>query len=153
MRFRLATIATTLAALIPAATAQAGFFGSEPIDGPNPDIQSLGDVDVARDGNGAAAYVKRDGGVDHIYVSRLVNGTWAAGERVDAGLDAASSQPVVAASDGGRLAVVFISGGQAFAAVRPAGAPAWTAPQQLAAGASNPSVDMSIHGNAYTTFT
>jgi hypothetical protein len=154
MRRRLALIVTSLAALLtPVAGAQAAFFPAEPIDGPTPDIRSVSDLDVARDGSGAVAYVRRDGGVDHIFVSRLVSGAWQAPERVDVGLEAASSQAAVAASDGGRLAVVFISGGVAFSVVRPAGAPGWTAPQQLAIAASAPSVDMSINGVAYTTFT
>jgi hypothetical protein len=153
MRRRLAFIVTTFAALTPAAAAQAAFFPGEPIDGPSADIRSVGDIDVARDGSGAVTYVRRDGGVDHIFVSRLVSGAYQPPERVDAGIDAASSQPVVAASDGGRVVVVFISGGSAFASVRPAGAPGFSAPQLLASGASDPSVDMSFNGAAYATYT
>jgi hypothetical protein len=142
-----------VAAALPAAPARAAFFNGEPVDGPDPGIRAVGDVDVARDGTGAVAYVKRDGGVDHVFVSRLVNGVWQTPERVDAGLAGAGSQPVVAASDGGRVAVAYISGGQLFAAVRPAGAPGFTAPQGLAGAASNPSIDMSINGGAYISFT
>ena len=154
MRRRLAFIVTTIAALaaIPGA-AHAAFFAGEPVDGPSPDVRSVGDVDIARDGTGAVAYVRRDAGVDHIFVSRLANGVWQAPERVDAGLDAPAATPAVAASDGGRLAVVFIAGGSAFATVRQAGAPAWGAPQLLASGAADPSVDMSFNGAAYATFT
>jgi hypothetical protein len=154
MRRRLAFIVTTIAALaaVPGA-AHAAFFAGAPLDGPSADVRSVGDVDIARDGTGAVAYVRRDAGVDHIFVSRLVNGTWLAPERVDLGLDAPGSTPAVAASDGGRLAVVFIAGGSAFAAVRQAGAPGWGAPQLLASGAADPSVDMSFNGAAYTTFT
>lgn len=137
---------------MPTASAHAGFFSAQPVDA-TPEVVSVGDVDVARDGSGAVAYVRKDGGVDHIFVSRLVNGVWQPAERVDGGLDAASSQPAVAASDGGKLAVVFISGGQAFNVIRPAGATAWTAPALLGVAASNPSIDMSIHGVAYATFT
>ena len=154
MRRRLAFIVTTIAALaaVPGA-AHAGFYAGEPVDGPSADIRSVGDVDIARDGTGAVAYVRRDGGVDHIFVSRLANGVWLAPERVDVGLDASAATPAVAASDGGRLAVVFIAGGSAFAVVRQAGAPAWGAPQLLASGAADPSVDMSFNGAAYATFT
>ncbi|HEV7494577.1 PKD domain-containing protein [Baekduia sp.] len=154
MRRRLAFIVTTIAALaaVPGA-AHAAFFAGEPVDGPSADIRSVGDVDIARDGTGAVAYVRRDGGVDHIFVSRLAGGVWQAPERVDVGLDASASTPAVAASDGGRLAVVFIAGGSAFAVVRQAGAPAWGAPQLLASGAADPSVDMSFNGAAYATFT
>jgi hypothetical protein len=153
MRRRLAFIVTTFAALTPAAAAQAAFFPGESIDGPSADIRSVGDIDVARDGSGAVAYVRRDAGVDHIFVSRLVSGAYQPPERVDAGIDAAASQPVVAASDGGRVVVVFIAGGSAFASVRPAGAPGFSGPQLLASGASDPSVDMSFNGAAYATYT
>jgi hypothetical protein len=153
MRRRLAFIVTTFAALAPAGAAHAAFFAGEPIDGPSADIRSVGDLDIARDGSGAVAYVRRDGGVDHVFVARLVNGAWQAPERVDAGIDASSSQPAVAASDGGRVVVAFTSGGAVFAAVRPAGAPGFIAPQQLAANASDPSTDMSFNGAAYVTYT
>jgi len=74
------------AALGPAAApARAAFFASEALDGPSTDIEGLGGVDVARDGTGGLAYVKRDGGVDHIFVSRLAGGAWQAPERVDQG--------------------------------------------------------------------
>ncbi len=154
MRRRLAFIVTTIAALaaVPGA-AHAEFYAGAPVDGPSADIRSVGDVDIARDGTGAVAYVRRDGGLDHIFVSRLVNGAWQAPERVDIGLDATAATPAVAASDGGRLAVVFIAGGSSFAVVRQAGAPAWGAPQMLASGAADPSVDMSFNGAAYATYT
>ena len=61
MRLRLSLLISLLAAAVPA-TARADFFPGEPIDGPSADVRSLGDVDVARDGSGALAYVKRDGG-------------------------------------------------------------------------------------------
>jgi hypothetical protein len=154
MRHRLALIVTFAAALLgPVATANAVFVAGESIDGPSADIRSLGDLDVARDGGGAIAYVRRDGGVDHVFVSRLVSGAWQAPERVDVGLPGAAAQPVVAASDGGRVVVVYTSGGALFASVRADGAAAWSAPQLLAGWAVNPSVDMSINGTAYATFT
>ena len=156
MRRRLALIVTSIAALAvvgPAHPAHAAFFAGEPVDGPSADIRSVGDVDIARDGTGAVAYVRRDGGIDHIFVSRLANGQWQPPERVDAGIDATSSAPAVAVSDGGRVAVVFISGGSVFAVVRQAGAPGYGTPQLLASGASDPSVDMSFNGAAYATYT
>ncbi|WCB93624.1 hypothetical protein DSM104299_02340 [Baekduia alba] len=156
MRRRLAFIVTTIAVLGvigPTHPAHAAFFKADAIDGPSADIRSVGDVDLARDGTGALAYVKRDAGVDHIFVSRIVGGAWQAPERVDAGIDAASSQPVVAASDGGRLAVAFVSGGSVFVTVRQSGAPSWNGSQLLAQGGSDPSIDMSFNGAAYATFT
>jgi hypothetical protein len=153
---RLALLAALAALVLPAAAGAAvpgKFFAGDPIDGPSADIQSLGDLDVSRDGTGALAYVKRVGGIDHVFVSRLVNGVFQAPEQVDAGLGGAGSQPVVAASDGGRLVVAFVSGGGVFTVVRPAGAPGYAAVQQLAATGSAPDVEMSINGVGYVTWT
>ena len=156
MARRIALLAALAPLILPAvagAATPARFFAGTPIDGPSADIQSLGDLDLARDGTGALAYVKRVGGVDHIFVSRLVNGAFQPPEQVDAGLAGAGSQPVVAASDGGRLVVAFVSGGEIFTTVRPAGAPGYTALQQIAAVGSDPAVDMSINGVAYVAYT
>jgi hypothetical protein len=155
---RFAAVPAVLLALSLAVPASAGavtgkFFAGTAIDGPSADIQSLSDLDVARDGTGALSYVKRVDGVDHVFVSRLVDGAFQAPEQVDAGLSGAGSQPVVAASDGGRLVVAFVNAGSVYAAVRPAGAPGWAATQQIAGSGSNPDVDMSINGVAYLTWT
>lgn len=150
---RAVSTAVLAAALGLPAAASAAFFPGDPIDGPSGDIVRLGDVDVARDGTGALAYVKRDGGVDHIFVSRLERGVWSPPQRVDAELAAAGAQPVVAAADGGRVAVAYTSGGSLFAVNRPAGAPGFSAPTLVAASASNPAIDMSINGAAYLSFT
>ncbi|MCW2997788.1 MAG: hypothetical protein JWN65_1337 [Solirubrobacterales bacterium] len=153
MRLRHTLIPLTITALAAtASSAQAVYFKGEAID-TSAQIKQVGDLDVARDGGGAVAYVKSEGGVDRIFVSRLVNGVFQPPERVDAGLSAAGADPVVAASDTGRLTVVFVSGGQVYAVVRPLGAAAFSAPQLLAAAGSSPSVDMSINGVAYTSFT
>jgi hypothetical protein len=154
MRRRLAFIATTIAVLAaPAGAAHAAFYKADSIDGPSSDIRSVGDMDIARDGSGAVAYVKRDGGVDHVFVSRLVGGVWQPPERLDGGLEAPGSKPAVAASDGGRLVVVFVNGGSVYATVRQAGAPGWNAPQPIGQGGDDPDVDMSFNGNAYAVFT
>jgi hypothetical protein len=148
-----AVLAALLAMPASAPAVNGTFIAGEAVDGPNPDIQRLGDVDVARDGTGALTYVRRDGGVNHIFVSRLVDGAFQPPERVDAGLGGAGADPVVAASDGGRLAIAFISDGQLFTVVRPAGDQPFTAPSLVAAQASSPAIDMSINGVAYLTFT
>ncbi|WP_027007048.1 PKD domain-containing protein [Conexibacter woesei] len=154
MRRRLAFIVTTIAVLaVPVGSAQAAFFKADAVDGPSADIKSVGDMDIARDGTGAVAYVKADGGVNHIFVSRLVGGSWQAPERVDGGLDASASTPAVAASDGGRLVVVYEDGGSVYATVRQAGAPGFNAPQLIGQGGETPDVDMSFNGNAYAVFT
>jgi hypothetical protein len=155
MARRLALLAALAALVLPAAAGAATparFFAGAPIDGPSADIQGLSDLDVARDGTGALAYVKRVAGVDHVFVSRLAGGSFQPAEQIDAGLAGAGSQPVVAASDGGRLVVAFVSGGALFSVVRPAGAPGYAALQQLADSAAAPDVEMSINGVAYLTW-
>jgi hypothetical protein len=155
MARRIALLAALAPLVLPAlagAATPARFFAGTPIDGPSADIQALGDLDVARDGTGALVYVKRVGGIDHVFVSRLAGGSFQAPEQVDAGLAGAGAQPVVAASDGGRLVVAFVSGGGLFSVVRPAGAPGYAALQQIADVGTNPDVEMSINGVGYLTW-
>jgi hypothetical protein len=145
--------ATCALALAPVAPAHADFFPGETIDGPSGDVVRLGDVDVARDGTGGVVYVKREGGAEHVFLSRLVGGAFRAPERVDAGLGGPSGQPVIAATDRGRLAIAFVSSGALHAVVVRGTSQGVSAAQHLAAGASNPSIDMSINGAAYISFT
>lgn len=128
---------------------QGSFFPGQALDGPSADILALGGMDIARDGTGVVTWVKNDGGVPHVFASRLENGAFQPPERLDSGLPAAAREPVAAASDGERLVVAFIAGNTLFATVRPSGATAWLPPQPLADGASDPTADMSINGTAY----
>jgi len=129
------------------APAQAAFFPGDPID----DAGALGGLDLARDGLGAAVYVKNDGGVDHIFASRFENGVFQAPQRLDPGLAGQGSQPVVAASAGGRLAVAFVNGGVVYGVARAPGQ-GFAAPVALASG-SDPSIDLSVNGVALASFT
>ena len=70
------------------------------IHGPRTGSVSVGGVDLARHGYATVVYVKRDGGVPHIFASRFVRGTWQPPERLDAGLALPSSSPVVGVADG-----------------------------------------------------
>ena len=142
-----------LTALVVAAPARAAVFPGEVVDGPSADIVSAGDLDLARDGSGALAYLKRVDGVPHVFASRLVDGAWSAPERLDPALGGPAGEPVVTASDGGRAVVAFTSAGQLQAVLRPGAAAAFQAPQPIADGASNPSLDMSLNGVAYLSFT
>jgi PKD domain-containing protein len=126
-----------------------GFIPAEAIDGP---VTALGDLDLARDGTGAMAYVKPVAGVDHVFVSRLQDGAWQPPEQLDGNLGV-SSQPVVAAGDGGRVAVAFISADTLFTTVKPASDQPYSPPQPLAAPAINPAIDLSINDVAYVSFT
>jgi len=146
-------ITSTLAALslLAAAPAHADLFPGDAIDGPSADIRALGDLDLARDGTGALAYVKRADGIDHVFVSRFEGGAFTPATRVDPGLATAATQPVVGAADEGRLVLAFVSGGTVYGAARPTGGD-WSAPVPLGGG-SEPAVDLSINGTAYATFT
>lgn len=150
-------LAVALAALALPASAGAAvpgkFFAGGVVDGPSADIQSLSDMDISRDGTGALAFVKSVAGVDHVFVSRLVDGNFQPAEQVDAGLGGAGSEPTVAVADNGRLVVAFVSGGGVFAVARPAGAPGFAAIQQISAAGESPDVEMSINGAAYLTWT
>ena len=155
MRRRLALLTLLVPFAIPAsAGAAAGaYFPGEPIDGPSTGVQSLGDLRVARDGTGAVTWVRQDGGVDHVFVSRLVGGAFQAPERVDGGLDTPGSQPVLSVGDNGKVVVAFVSGGAVYTVNRGAGAQAFDAPQLISVPGVNPSVATSINGTSYLAYT
>ena len=89
----LSLLLAAAAALLPAAAARADFLPAEPIDGPSADLVGQPDVDLARDGSGAVAYLKLDGGVRHVFVSRFVDGVFQPPERIDAGSTARPRSP------------------------------------------------------------
>lgn len=139
-----------LAVLAFPASASAVIVPGEVVDGPSADVVALGEVDLARDGSGAVTYVKREGGVDHVFVARYIDGAFQPPERVDVGLPGASSLPVVAATAANRLAVAFVNGGVVHGVVKGAGV-GYAAPVALGAG-TRPSIDMSITGTAFVAF-
>ena len=67
---------------------------------------------MAPDGSAALVYLKNDGGQNHPFVSRLVNGAWAAPQRVDPSSGNAASGVHVAVANGGKVVVAYISGGK-----------------------------------------
>jgi hypothetical protein len=123
------------------------------IDGPSADIVSLSGMSLARDGSGAIAYVKQVLGTPHVFVSRLDGGVFQAPEQVDSGLIGSSSQPVIAAGNGGLLLIAFINGGQLYVVKRPDAPGAYVGPVALADRASNPAIAMTNSGKAYLAFT
>ncbi|HEV7804930.1 MAG TPA: hypothetical protein VGO80_03870, partial [Solirubrobacteraceae bacterium] len=149
---RLSILALTLAALLagaPATPAGAVLFPGDPLDG-GLEVK-LGDLDVARDGTGAMVWVRAIEGVDHVVVARFENGVFQPLERVDSGLPQASSQPMLGAADDGRLAIVFVSAGTVYGVARPA-QQGLAQPVPLGSG-TNPSVDLSINGTAFASYT
>jgi hypothetical protein len=122
------------------------------IDGPSSAIVGLSGMSIARDGTGGVVYLKRAGGAVHVFVSRLA-GRFQSPEQVDAGLAGPSSQPVIAAGNGGLLVVAFVNGGTLYAVTRPATGSAYSAPRALAGGASNPAIAVTTLGKVYLAFT
>jgi hypothetical protein len=108
---------------------------------------------VARDGSGGLVYLKQVAGTPHVYLSSLAGGAFQAPVQVDAGLPGASSQPVIAAGNGGLLLVGFVNSGELYVVGRPSQGAALGAPQGLASGGSNPSLSLTNFGKAYLAFT
>jgi hypothetical protein len=135
--------------LVIAAPAHAGWFRAEAIDGPA-EIDALGDLDVARDGTGGVVYVKRDNGVAQVFLSRLRGGAWTPPERVSSG--AFVTEAAISATDGGRLAIAWIAGGEvAGTVVEGTGAPA--PPVVIGGpGASGVAIDMGVNEAAYAVW-
>ena len=145
-----------LPAAAPAAWFPAG--ANAPIDGPSPDIDRLGGVDLARDGTGGLVYLKRVGGTPHVFLSRFNGGQFRPPEQVDNGIAAGATDAAIAATDANRLVIVWTAGNSVFASLvtgGPAPGPL-VGPTEIFAGpgpALSPSVDMSINGAAYAAYT
>lgn len=137
------------------ASARADWFPATPIDGPNADVVAVGNVDLARDGAGAVAYLRKDGGVTHAFVARLIGGGWRGPERVDP-TSGEATEVKVATGDGYRIAVAWIADGNVYANVAPGGTPdpgGFTGPVQLGgAGAKDVDIDLGVNGAAYVTW-
>ncbi len=109
-RWHTAALVLGLAATILAAhatQARAVILPAQTIDGPSPDIVGFGGVAMAEDGTGGLVYLKRVGGVPHVFVSRYVEGHWLAPIQVDTGEPYAASWPRIGAAEGGELIVVW----------------------------------------------
>lgn len=142
----------SLALCAPVPAARAAFFGAEPLDGPAT-ITALGGVRVARDGQGAITYTRSDGGSAHAYVVRIApGGGFTAPLQLDSGLGCESTQPVAGVADGGRMAAAFICGGTLYTRIFDPAGGGWSPPQAIAAPAESPSLDLSIHGAGFLTW-
>ena len=123
------------------------------IDGPSADIVGLSGISVARDGTGGIVYIRQILGTPHVFLSRLVAGVFQPPQQVDVGLPDASSQPVIAAGNGGLLLVAFLNDGDLYVVEEASATTTPTAPAVLAAGAQNPAIAMTNFGKAYLAFT
>jgi hypothetical protein len=155
----LVAFALILASLALPSAAPAAWFPAETIDGPGGDVVALGGVDLARDGTGAVVYLRREGGVPHVFLSRVVDGAFRAPERVDVGLDGAATAATVAAGDDRRLAVAFVSGGKLYGSFAPGDGrlTPLSPPQMLVDGSpdapvTDPHADLGVNGTAYVVY-
>jgi hypothetical protein len=133
------------------------------VDGPSADIVDLSGagprgrpplgLSIARDGSGAIVYLKDVSGIAHVFVSRLIGGQFQIPEQVDGTLPGPSSQPVIAAGNGGVLLIAFINGGSLWVVNRPSTTTPYVPPLGLSGGASDPSLQMTNFGKAYLAFT
>ena len=130
------------------------FTGADVVDGPSSKILSLGGLSIARDGTGGLVYLKDDpSGTSHVFVSRLSAGAFGAPEQVDGDLPGASSQPVIAAGNGGVLLIAFINRQRLYVVQRASSTAAYADPHLIFQGAINPSLEMTNFGKAYLAFT
>ena len=141
------------------ALASAGWFPAQPVDGPTPDIEALGGVDLARDGTGGVVYLKRVDGAPHVFLSRFNGGQFRPPERVDNGLGAGATSAAIAAADTNRLAIVWSAGTRVYGSVVAGGAAQpgpLLGPTELSNDPSGPStdvaIDMGINGAAYAAW-
>ena len=102
--------AAALTGLVLAAGTQRAAAAVQPavtIEGPSPEIVGFGSVAMASDGSGGLVYLKRVGGVAHVFVSRYAKGKWLAPVEVGGEDPYPASYPRIGAADGGELLVVW----------------------------------------------
>jgi hypothetical protein len=150
---RLGALLTLPAVLASPAFAQPAPGAPVVIDGPSSAIVGLSGLSVARDGTGGVVYLKDVGGVPHVFVSRLLGGSFQPPQQVDSALAGASTQAVIAAGRGGLLLVGFINAGQLYMLRAPDSSTPSSAPALLFGAASNPSLAITNFGKAYLAFT
>jgi hypothetical protein len=136
--------------LASAAPAHAAILPGAAVDGPSNTIDTARpDVDVAPDNSAALVYLKNDGGQNHPFVSRFVNGAWGAPQRVDTDSANAASGPHIAVGNGGKVVVAYISNGNAVARISPGPGAAFGSEHIVQAGGTFADVDLSPNGNGY----
>ncbi|MGH2939784.1 MAG: PKD domain-containing protein [Solirubrobacterales bacterium] len=79
------------------------------IDGPSLEGLKLGGVAMAPDGTGGLVYTKTVSEVPHVFASRYDGSSWSPPIRVDSEGRYEATEPQIAASDGGRLMVVWVT--------------------------------------------
>ncbi|MEH3054013.1 MAG: hypothetical protein PGN13_08425 [Patulibacter minatonensis] len=105
-------------------------------------------ADGAPDGSAIVTWIQRDGGVDHLFASRIVNGAWTAKVRIDAGLPNAPGSTTVGIGDTGRATIAFTSGPAGaeslYLVTATSNGAAFGAPQQVGAATGWSSLDLDV---------
>jgi hypothetical protein len=136
--------------LVLGAPANAAILPGVAVDGPSNLIDTgRPDVDVAADDSAALVYLKNDGGQNHPFVSRFVNGAWGAPQRVDGDSNQAASNARVAVANGGKVVVSYSRGGDAVARISAAPGAPFGVEHIIQAGSTIVDVDLSPGGNGY----
>jgi hypothetical protein len=157
---RLITILAAAAALAAAAPAAADVLPAKALDGPSNDVAPNNseldyDLDVAPDGTGAVAYLKKVGAKHEVFVVRRTGGQWGTPEQVSAAISTASNV-AVAAGNNGRVVVTWLDGPGGYrltSAIRPAAATPWVNRQIIGnLYALQQDVDMNAAGVAYVVY-
>ncbi|MGO9489803.1 MAG: PKD domain-containing protein [Solirubrobacteraceae bacterium] len=106
---QLAICASLIGALCLACAGRAGaiILPARTIDGPSENIVGFGGVAMAEDGTGGLVYLKRVGGVPHVFVSRYTGGSWQAPIQADTEESFAASWARIGAAEDGELIVVW----------------------------------------------
>lgn len=166
MRLAALLCAAAAVALALAAPAPGFITPAVPIDGPSPDIVGFGGVAMASDGSGGAVYLKRVGGVPHVFVAQFLKRRWQAPVQVDAAIPFAGSEPRIGAAPGGLLVAVwaapFASVEQKpvfrlYSAVLDPGSQAFSEPipvdRNIGTGqGASPEIALSSSGNGYIVY-
>jgi hypothetical protein len=159
-RSRSTALLTALTALAFTPAAASADVTRATVDGPSADlgIPEYVDVDAAADGTAAIAYLKKVGGVLHVFVSDYENGAWTAAQRVDTGQADASSVPAVEALGGGKTVVAWTNGptnaAKLYAASRTTAGGGFAPPATVEgdpAGWNGVDLDLAANGNGYLT--
>jgi len=132
------------------------------VDGPSAELVEVSDAAMAEDGSGGVVYLKKAGERNHVFVSRFDGRAWSAPLRVDVGQGFDSSWPRIAASNRGRLLVIWVQEfgvgtDRLFSATLDPGASAFQAPVPVdfnvgEATSSFPDLAMNAGGQAYLTY-
>lgn len=101
-------LAALCAALAAAPPCSASIEPASVLDGPSNAIVEVDGAAMAPDGSGGIVYRKEVEGVTHVFAVPFANGHWGAPTEVDREDPYGASQPAIAASENGRLLVVWV---------------------------------------------